>query len=153
MSKCQFIEPVDYYVRYSPLTSTCHLEKHQTTKYYRYQFGKYCWECDDCIIDVKGTHLAFGSNAKNVLVRGITFQSATSSSVTFYHDGAFEDCTWINNLGAQSNLGSVADLNSTSIVNFYRCEIGFQKKSWWWKWWWGPMVATKSTSSLSIRSN
>jgi hypothetical protein len=118
-------------------------------------------ECDGCIIDVRGTHFAFGSNAKNVLVRGITFESATSSSLTFFHDGAeatFEDCTWINNVGAQSHLGSVADVNSTSIVNFYRCEIGFRKKSqqrsWWGRWRWrGPMVATKSTSSLSIRSN
>jgi hypothetical protein len=37
-------------------------------------------ECEGSIIDVKGTHLAFGSNAKNVLVRGLTFQSAASSS-------------------------------------------------------------------------
>lgn len=83
-------------------------------------------ECEDCVIDVKGTHLNFGPHAKNVLVRGVTFKGAHSSSLTFFHDGAeasFEDCFWIGNTGLSSKYGAVADVNSTSFVNFYRCEI------------------------------
>jgi hypothetical protein len=73
-------------------------------------------ECEGSIIDVKGTHLAFGSNAKNVLVRGLTFQSASFSSLTVFHNGAeaiFQDCTLINSSGAQANFGSVANANSS----------------------------------------
>jgi hypothetical protein len=109
-------------------------------------------ECDHCTVNVVGTHLAFGANAKNILVRGLTFRSATASSVTFFHDGAevtFEDCTWINNLGTNQKFGSVADINSTSTVNFFSCEIGFEKQLYPF----GSVSSTKSTSSLSIRSN
>jgi hypothetical protein len=107
-------------------------------------------ECDGtCTIDVGGTHLSFGSNAKNVLVRGITFKSASSSSLTFFYDGAdvsFEDCSWINNRGSNDKFGSVADINSTSIVNFHRCEIGLAAKN--------SFIgsSTGTTSSLSIRA-
>jgi hypothetical protein len=85
-------------------------------------------EIPTCDIDVGGTHLAFGSHARNVLVRGLIFQSAKTSSLTFHYDGAqasFEDCIWINNSGAHGTKhGAVAEINSTSSVNFYRCEIG-----------------------------
>ena len=98
-------------------------------------------ECERCTIDVGGTHLAFGPHAKNVLVRGITFKGAHSSSLTFFHDGAeasFEDCHWIGNSGISGKFGAVADCNSTSTVNFYRCEIGQGRSG--------------SASSLSIRA-
>jgi hypothetical protein len=105
-------------------------------------------ECDDCTVDVGGTHLAFGPHAKNVLVRGITFKSAHTSSLTFFHDGAeasFEDCFWIGNSGVSGKFGAVADVNSTSTVNFYRCEIGQGPKGF-------SGHAPGSASSLSIRA-
>jgi hypothetical protein len=103
-------------------------------------------ECDDCTIDVGGTHLAFGPHANNVLVKGITFRGAHSSSLSFFHDGAdasFEDCFWIGNTGSSDQLGAVADINSTSIVNFYRCEIGNGKSR--------GFRSVSHASSLSIR--
>jgi hypothetical protein len=72
-------------------------------------------ECDGCTIDVGGSHLAFGPHARNILVRGITFKGAQTSSLTFYHDGseaAFEDCYWFGNSG-NGKSGAVADVNST----------------------------------------
>mmetsp|Transcript_119263 Transcript_119263/g.178169 ORF Transcript_119263/g.178169 Transcript_119263/m.178169 type:complete len:420 (-) Transcript_119263:43-1302(-) len=105
-------------------------------------------ECVGCTIDVGGTHLAFGPHAKNVLVRGITFKGAHSSSLTFFHDGAeasFEDCFWIGNSGISGKFGAVADVNSTSTVNFYRCEIGQGPKGF-------GGVPQGSASSLSIRA-
>ncbi|KAL3935048.1 MAG: hypothetical protein SGBAC_009360 [Bacillariaceae sp.] len=108
-------------------------------------------ECQDCTVDVGGTHLAFGPRARNVLVRGITFRGATSSSVTFFHHGSdaiFEDCSWIGNSGASHKYGAVADLNSTSSVNFYRCSIGHGNK----KTWFGGSASNGGTSSLSIRA-
>lgn len=84
-------------------------------------------EIPTCIVDVGGTHLAFGPHARNILVRGIVFQSAKTSSLAFHYDGAqasFEDCIWMDNAGVHGKYGAVADVNSTSIVNFYRCEIG-----------------------------
>ncbi|KAG7363858.1 hypothetical protein IV203_037059 [Nitzschia inconspicua] len=142
-------------------------------------------QCDNCIIDVKATHhIAFGVNARNVLIRGVTFRGATSSSLTFHHDGAevtLEDCKWINNNNNNNNkknnnnnknnnrantnmkLGGVADINSTSIVTFYRCEIGFDKTKTttttttnWWRWlctWLVSSSIDKSTNPLSIRSS
>eukprot|EP00934_Nitzschia_sp_Nitz4_P007156 Nitzschia sp. Nitz4//scaffold150_size53981//39416//40753//NITZ4_006683-RA/size53981-processed-gene-0.35-mRNA-1//-1//CDS//3329537089//7146//frame0 len=89
-------------------------------------------ECDGCIIDVGGTHLNFGPHAKNILVRGLTFRRAQSSSLTFYHDGAdasFEDCSWYGNSGSSGKKGGVADVNSTSVVNFYRCDINQAPKA------------------------
>jgi hypothetical protein len=72
-------------------------------------------ECDGCVVDVGGTHLAFGPHAKKVLVRGITFKGSRTFSLTFYHDGAevsFEDCVWLEN-SRRKQLGAVADINST----------------------------------------
>jgi hypothetical protein len=101
-----------------------------------------------CVVDVGGTHLAFGANAKNILIRGITFRRASASSLTFFHNGAdasFEDCSWINDYGINNYVGSIANVNSTSIVNFYRCEIGLG----------GKIIAmgtsSATTNSLSIR--
>ena len=104
-------------------------------------------ECEDCTINVGGTHLAFGPHAKNVLVRGVTFKGARTSSLTFFHDGAdasFEDCCWIGNSGINGKFGAVADVNSTSTVNFYRCEISQGKKAYG--------GAPGFASSLSIRA-
>ena len=75
-------------------------------------------ECDGCTIEVGGSHFSFGPHAKNVLVRGITFRGAQTSSLTFYHDGcdaAFEDCYWYGNAGTGKS-GAVADVNSTRYV-------------------------------------
>eukprot|EP00521_Asterionellopsis_glacialis_P016885 CAMPEP_0195303320 /NCGR_PEP_ID=MMETSP0707-20130614/32587_1 /TAXON_ID=33640 /ORGANISM="Asterionellopsis glacialis, Strain CCMP134" /LENGTH=371 /DNA_ID=CAMNT_0040366827 /DNA_START=42 /DNA_END=1157 /DNA_ORIENTATION=+ len=86
-------------------------------------------ECEHCVIDVHGTHLSFGPQAKNVVVRGITFRGASTSSLTFHSDGAdalFEDCYWTGNVG-NGKVGAVADINSTSSVAFYRCEIADTK--------------------------
>jgi len=82
-------------------------------------------ECNACIIEAPGTHLSFGPLAKNALVRGVTFIGATDTSVIFRHDGAnavFEDCSFFQNEGAGAQ-GAVVDVNSTSTVEFYRCEI------------------------------
>lgn len=87
-------------------------------------------ECDGCIVDIGGTHLSFGPNAKGTIVKGITFMGARSSSLIFHHHGAeasFEDCSWIGNSGT-GNAGAVADLNSTSSVSFFRCEISDSKQ-------------------------
>jgi hypothetical protein len=105
-------------------------------------------ECDRCIIDVGGTHLAFGPHAKNVVVRGVTFKNAHTSSMTFFHDGAsasFEDCFWVDNHGIDGKYGAVADVNSTSTLNFYRCEIGQGRRG-------VNGMAPESASSLSIRN-
>lgn len=106
-------------------------------------------ECkENCVVDVGGTHLAFGANAKNILIRGITFRRASTSSLTFFHDGAdvsFEDCSWINDSGISNYYGSIANVNSTSIVNFYRCEIAMGTKHI------AMGTTSASTNSLSIR--
>lgn len=106
-------------------------------------------ECKgNCVVDVGGTHLAFGANAKNILIRGITFRRASTSSLTFFHDGAdvsFEDCSWINDSGISNYYGSIANVNSTSIVNFYRCEIAMGTKHI------AMGTTSASTNSLSIR--
>ena len=71
-------------------------------------------ECHSCTIDVTGTHLSFGSQARNVILRGISFMGTYPSSVAFHHDGAdvtFEDCLWITG-SRKSRSGSVVDLNS-----------------------------------------
>jgi hypothetical protein len=107
-------------------------------------------QCHGCTIDVGGTHLNFGPHAKNVLVRGVTFKNAQTSSLTLFHDGAeasFEDCFWVGNSGIDGKFGGVADVNSTSIVNFYRCEISQGRKI-------SALgnVHPGATSSLSIRT-
>jgi hypothetical protein len=69
-------------------------------------------ECDMCAIDMLGTHLSFGPHAKNVLVRGITFRGATTSSLTFHHHGAdvrLEDCYWLYNSGGTVRNGPHGD--------------------------------------------
>ena len=107
-------------------------------------------ECKgNCVVDVGGTHLAFGANAKNILVRGLTFRRASTSSLTFFHDGAdvsFEDCSWINDSGISNYYGSIANVNSTSIVNFYGCEIAMGTKHI------AMGTTSASTNSLSIRA-
>jgi hypothetical protein len=83
-------------------------------------------ECQGCTIQVGGSHLAFGPNAKNVLVRGITFRGATTGSLHFYQNGCdaiFEDCYWYANASHGNKFGAVADVNSTSSVVFHRCGI------------------------------
>eukprot|EP01082_Thalassiosira_pseudonana_P006069 g5492.t1 g5492 contig2:643402-644898(+) len=111
-------------------------------------------ECDRCTVDLPGTHFAFGPHAKNVLIKGVTFRGATTSSCTFHQHGAdvnFEDCFWLYNSGGVVNngknaplaninanegilnnngvtAGAVADLNSTSTVRFYRCVMDDQKQ-------------------------
>lgn len=82
--------------------------------------------CDGCEVSVGGTHLSFGPHAKNVLIRGVTFRGATTSSLAFYHNGAhvtFEDCAWYDNVDTTGRFGAVADVNSISVVNFSRCRI------------------------------
>jgi hypothetical protein len=101
-------------------------------------------ECEGCTIDVGGTHFSFGSHSKNILVRGVTFKRASTSSLVFFHDGAeatFESCLWTGNHAANAKFGAVADVNSTSIVNFYLCHIGSIDS---------PAIGF--ASSLSIRS-
>merc|ERR1712238_483257 len=67
-------------------------------------------ECDRCVIEIgSGTHLAFGPSAKNLRMSGVTFTGATSSSLVFHENGA------------------VADMNSTSSVKFFRCDISDAK--------------------------
>lgn len=88
-------------------------------------------ECNTCVLDTPGTHFSFGPHAKNVIVRGVTMMGATESSIIFRHNGAevnFEDCYWVNNDSVGIH-GSVADVNSTSIVKFYRCEVSDVKQS------------------------
>lgn len=104
-------------------------------------------ECDDCIVDGRGAHLTFGPHAKSILVRGVTFRNSQSSSLTFHHDGAeasFEDCRWTRNsdMDSDGKNGAVADVNSTSTVNFFRCEVGY-----------GTQTPPNLAASLSIRPN
>ena len=84
-------------------------------------------ECNDCTIEGRGTHLMFGPEARNIIVRGVTFTHATTSSVVFYYDGAdanFENCTWIDNNAESPSWGAVADVKATrAYVNFYRCTV------------------------------
>jgi hypothetical protein len=101
-------------------------------------------ECTGCSVEVGGTHLSFGPHARDVVVRGIEFRNAATSSLAFYYDGAegsFEDCHWIDNTAMYSKVGNVADVNSTSIVNFLRCSVGNRASA-----------GTGFTPALSIRS-
>mmetsp|Transcript_13450 Transcript_13450/g.29207 ORF Transcript_13450/g.29207 Transcript_13450/m.29207 type:complete len:481 (+) Transcript_13450:130-1572(+) len=115
-------------------------------------------ECDMCTVDLPGTHFSFGPHAKNVLIKGITFRGATTSSLTFHYHGAdvnLQDCYWLYNSGGVVNnnrngpyanvnsneglmstppgstttAGAVADLNSTSTVTFFRCVIDDVKQN------------------------
>lgn len=82
-------------------------------------------ECEDCILEIKsGTHMIFGPYAQDVMVRGIHFKGATETSVCFPYDGAevyFEDCYFSENGSRGKHIGTVADVNSTSSVDFLRC--------------------------------
>jgi hypothetical protein len=87
--------------------------------------------CDGCEVYVGGSHFSFGAHAKHVLVRGITFRGATTSSLVFFNHGAFvsfEDCAWYDNAAITGRYGAVADVNSTSVIHFYRCHIGNSQK-------------------------
>lgn len=97
-------------------------------------------ECEGCTIDVGGSHLSFGPHARNIHVRGVTFRGAHTSSLVFFHDGAeatFEACLWTENTAAITQFGAVADVNSTSKLNFYRCHT---------------QNMAGSTSTLSLRA-
>jgi hypothetical protein len=100
--------------------------------------------CEGCEVSVGGSHFSFGAHAKHVLLRGITFRGATTSSIVFFNHGAFvsfEDCAWFDNAAITGRFGAVADVNSTSVVNFYRCHIGNSQKG----------EAPGLASSLSVR--
>lgn len=101
-------------------------------------------ECDDCVMEVKsGSHMIFGPYAQDVMVRGIHFRGATETSVRFPYDGAevyFEDCYFSHNGSRGKHIGTVADVNSTSSVDFLRCLM--EKDA-------DGVIAT---SSLSIRT-
>lgn len=84
-------------------------------------------ECSGCSVEFGSSHLSFGPHARNVLIKGVFFKKAVTSSLVFYHDGAeisFEDCRWIDNEAVHNKVGSVADVNSSSVVHFYRCAVG-----------------------------
>jgi hypothetical protein len=101
--------------------------------------------CEGCEVSVGGTHLSFGPHAKNVLIRGVTFRGATESSLVFFQHGAhvtFEDCAWFDNAAISGRFGAVADVNSTSVVNFARCHIGNSQRG----------EAPGLASSLSVRA-
>lgn len=101
---------------------------------------------DFCIIGGStNTHMTFGPYARHVVIRGIEFKHATTSSLVFPHDGAlvtFEDCRWIDNMAVHNKVGNVADVNSTSIVHFYRCSVGKR-----------PDAPSGFISALSIRAH
>jgi hypothetical protein len=99
-------------------------------------------ECEGCTITAGRSHLSFGPEAKNAIIRGVTFASAAASSLIFHHNGAsasFEDCTWVIKDGKFSSLGAIAEVNSTSMVNFYRCSVNRPR---------GKLAEWKSSLSL-----
>jgi hypothetical protein len=102
-------------------------------------------ECEDCTFEITGgSHFSFGPNARNVLFRGITFRGAKTTSLLFFHDGAevsLEDCFFADNFAIDKQIGTVADVNSTSVVNFYRCLMEN-----------GPNDKPSGLTSLSIRT-
>lgn len=102
-------------------------------------------ECEDCMIEIKsGSHMIFGPYAQDVMVRGIHFKGATETSVRFPHDGAevyFEDCYFSDNGSRGKHIGTVADVNSTSSVDFLRCLMEKDVES-----------NVLAASSLSIRT-
>lgn len=83
-------------------------------------------ECEGCTIAADRSHLSFGPEAKGAVVRGVAFTSAKGSSLIFHHNGAdasFENCTWSVVAGKLTSMGAIAEVNSTSVVNFYRCFV------------------------------
>ena len=102
-------------------------------------------ECSGCTIEAGGSHLSFGPYARNVLIRGIYFKNAATSSLVFYYDGAevyFEQCRWLDNEAVHNKVGSVADVNSSSIAHFHRCAVGKRADT-----------AATFVSALSIRTS
>jgi hypothetical protein len=101
-------------------------------------------ECEGCRMEIKsGSHMIFGPYAQDVMVRGIHFVGATETSIRFPFDGAevyFEDCFFSENKSTSKHIGTVADVNSTSSVDFMRCLMEKEVDS------------VTTSSSLSIRT-
>lgn len=101
-------------------------------------------ECEGCRMEIKsGSHMIFGPYAQDVMVRGIHFVGATETSIRFPFDGAevyFEDCFFSKNKSTSKHIGTVADVNSTSSVDFMRCLMEKEVDS------------MTTSSSLSIRT-
>ena len=106
-------------------------------------------QCEGCTIDGGNSHISFGSSAKNVVIHGITFQNSLLTSILLQQNGAettFQDCTWVvRNIESDRRkryilpgLTEIANVNSSSILNFYRCSTVPHKVSrlfsfqWWW---------------------
>jgi hypothetical protein len=101
-------------------------------------------ECEGCTIGLHYSHFEFGAFARNVHIRGITFEYATRGSLKFPEDGSevdFENCTWIHNRSTNPSWGAIVDIYSNSVANFYRCMVSKPL---------GPQG--DHVSSLSIRS-
>lgn len=103
--------------------------------------------CEGCIWKLKNRrgqyHLSFGSYARDVLLQGITFWGATASSLLLHQHGAsvrVEDCLFLNNKAVGPQVGFVVDINSTSQINFFNCQMGDS-----------PKTKTNTNSHLSIR--
>ena len=90
-------------------------------------------QCEGCTIDGGDSHISFGSSAKNVIVRGVTFQNSIRSSILLQQnsaDATFQDCTWVvRSIESDKRkryilpgLNEIANVNSSSILNFYRCS-------------------------------
>jgi hypothetical protein len=101
-------------------------------------------QCDGCTINGGDSHISFGSAAKNTIIRGITFQNSKRSSILLHHNGAevtFEDCVWfVANIDSDMRqrhimpgLSEITNVNSSSILNFYRCSTIQPKlpRFWW----------------------
>ena len=108
-------------------------------------------QCEGCTIDGGDSHISFGSSAKNVVIRGITFQNSLRSSILLQQNGAeatFEDCTWfVRHLDSDKRkryilpgLNEIANVNSSSILNFYRCSTIPQKLSRFFSLHWWPIM-------------
>eukprot|EP00815_Leptocylindrus_aporus_P001718 CAMPEP_0116058312 /NCGR_PEP_ID=MMETSP0322-20121206/5124_1 /TAXON_ID=163516 /ORGANISM="Leptocylindrus danicus var. apora, Strain B651" /LENGTH=302 /DNA_ID=CAMNT_0003542475 /DNA_START=123 /DNA_END=1031 /DNA_ORIENTATION=- len=83
-----------------------------------------------CIVDRGGSHMSFGPYARGIVIRGITFRGARTTSQVFYYDDAevtFEDCSWEAN-GSIGRTGAVVDINSVSTVYFNRCDASEAKQ-------------------------
>lgn len=89
--------------------------------------------CDDCTLSSWGSHLSFGPAARNVRIVGMSFRHSTSSSMSFPYDGAevtFENCRWKNNSSGKPTEGSVLDIKSGSVVQFFRCFVSKPRGGW-----------------------
>jgi hypothetical protein len=106
-------------------------------------------QCEGCTISGGDSHISFGSSAKNVVIRGITFQSSLRSSILLQQNGAevtFQDCTWLvrhidndrRNRYILPGLNEIANVNSNSILNFYRCSTVPQQMSRFFSFRWWP---------------